>query len=277
MTKLTLTTTLKDWKFWFKLLFGLSILGCLIWQYTTGMLGIDKPNSKGEYLWAFQNITNDGNTTINYDYSGFTVYFFSFFTIQSNLLVAIWFLAAAFTHSNEGKNFFTRHYFSIGVATYISITSLIFNFVLLPPAISQNQVSGWGATGWIQNEWLHTFGPIALVLYVVLFLNKDEILDNKTFWKLKNWKYILYPLCYGVYILIRGELRYRSGKMAATQYPYFFLEIHKNGGDAGYPIKGLPIPGWVWFIIVVIIIAAISLGFATLYNFAANKLNKNKK
>ncbi|AGM26341.1 hypothetical protein SSYRP_v1c07510 [Spiroplasma syrphidicola EA-1] len=265
---------IKDWRFWFKIAAIFIGLFAILGEYINGMVNISNvwriPEGSTDkvYVWALY----DAQGNLHWDYAGYTVFFLSFFTIQTNILVVLWFIFAAIWHTKEGVHKFLKPYFSLAVAVYISITCIVYNLVLLPVGIA-NSGSGKGsalsAFSWVIQTFLHFIVPMLCIIYVIFFLKKDNLVSNKQFIKKYYGNYVIYVVVYGVYAIIRGLLREFSGKLVSTAYPYFFLQVTAP--------KILGLPGYAWFIIVVFVLLAMILGFATLYNFAFNRLNKKKQ
>jgi hypothetical protein len=135
------------------------------------------------------------------------VRFFSFFTILTNILVA---LAASliFIKRSSAKNFLQRSNNVTALTVYIFIVGLIYNLILRyiwEPKGMQRLV----------DELLHLIIPILFVLYWFLYISKKEL-------KWSNfWAWLLYPLTYIIYVLIRGAY---SGF-----YPYPFVDVTELG------------------------------------------------
>ncbi|MBE5106563.1 Pr6Pr family membrane protein [Bacillus thuringiensis] len=134
--------------------------------------------------------------------------FFSFFTIESNILVAFILLLSSIGTATFGRS----EQFGIlrGAATvYILTTGLIY-FLLLRGLEESLQT----AIPWV-NTVLHYIMPIAMLL--------DWVLNPPT--KKITWKYaaswLLFPLFYVVYSVIRGPI--------VNWYPYPFLDPRIGG------------------------------------------------
>lgn len=131
------------------------------------------------------------------------VRFFSYFTILSNLLVAVlmsacgWFPNVKWrTHSNQ-----------IAIAVYISVVGLAYNTVLR----FLSEPTGWQK---LADEMLHTIVPILYLVYCWNFIR------YKFAWRaIIPWMY--FPVLYLIYILLRGHF---SGF-----YPYPFLSVPELG------------------------------------------------
>lgn len=134
--------------------------------------------------------------------------FFSFFTIESNILVAFILLLSSLGTATFGRS----KQFGIlrGAATvYILTTGLIY-FLLLRGLEESLQT----AIPWV-NTVLHYIMPIAMLL--------DWVLNPPT--KKITWKHatswLLFPIFYIVYSLIRGPI--------VNWYPYPFLDPRIGG------------------------------------------------
>ncbi len=134
--------------------------------------------------------------------------YFSYFTILTNLFVAIYSTVSFVKPFSKLGQFFARP--SIGIATtvYIVVVGVIYN------AILRNL---WQPTGMqrIVDELLHTIIPVIFLAYWLVFLSKKELKWNAFF------QWLLYPLLYCAYIMLRG---YFSGF-----YPYPFMDVTKLG------------------------------------------------
>ncbi|ALD66458.1 Pr6Pr family membrane protein [Spiroplasma cantharicola] len=272
---------LKDWKLWYKLSISLLIIGFLLQGFIRGMINIGDSVYKidGEEFkkWAIyiKDINNNKpGEFVGYDYQGYIINYFSFFTIQSNILVAIWFLVSFFNHNREGQVKFLSRTITLCVVTYITITGLIFNGMLLPQVLLTENDLVLTPIWWIDQMVLHTVVPIATIAYY-LFLMKQELnFSFKEFIKKDFLVMCIYPIIYLIFSLIRGELIYRSvgsNALLASKkgaYPYFFLEIHNN------QVSGLS--GIVWMFIAIIAIISIIIGLGSLYLFIASKINNYK-
>ncbi|PPE05183.1 Pr6Pr family membrane protein [Williamsoniiplasma lucivorax] len=292
---------LKNWKFWFKLFWGLSIIVVLLSSYIVEMVGLNAlkhdlqnhfqnmghwTSSEIEaYLkqlinsdnrlysrmnWIAINLKFDQNHggvltdyNIGVNFGDFTIHTFSFFTTLSNLAVGLWFLLAAFYPQNEGKKHYLSYGSTLAVVTYITITLVIYNGILLPKAISIKK--NMEAIVWIVSTFLHLVAPIVFIVYICYCFELDARYQDENIMK-KQWpKLILILLIYAIYIMLRGEMRYRSGKPVNTQYPYFFLAVHERWG-------------WAMFIGSSIVVLVLCLGCSMIYHtILLKKLQKKQE
>lgn len=135
------------------------------------------------------------------------VRFFSFFTILTNIIVAISFTAVLFS-ANQTNGFFTDPKVASAVAVYISIVGLVYNIILrflwAPQGLQR-----------LVDEALHSLVPVLFILYWCLYVPKENLK-----WK-DAFPWLLYPFIYLVFILIRGA--------SSHFYPYPFIDVNKLG------------------------------------------------
>jgi hypothetical protein len=133
---------------------------------------------------------------------------FKYYTMQTNLMVTIWFTLAIFWH-NKPESLEKIMGPLKGAFTLYITTTFIFFAILLQIFY---QPTGWAA---FTNIILHYLTPIAFIV--------DWIFTET---KLKyKWNYLpywtIYPIAYLVFSLIHGTL--------TTDYIYFFLDISVLG------------------------------------------------
>lgn len=129
-----------------------------------------------------------------------TIRFFSYFTILTNIIVALYFTFQAFKCTSIiGKSGILT-----AITIYILIVGLIYQLILR---------STWNPTGMqrIVDELLHTIVPVLVLLYWFLYEDKK----NLKYEKIIQWA--IYPLLYLFYILIRGHF--------SDFYPYPFVNV----------------------------------------------------
>ena len=140
--------------------------------------------------------------------TGSAANFFSFFTVECNLLIAISLAIQLLSPASSAGKFFFSVTVQSAIALYIFIVSLVYNTVLrgLVP------LSGWGA---IVDNLLHVAVPVLYIIYWIIFVPKGNL----------QWKdalvWSLFPLFYLVYSLVRGSITH--------WYPYPFLNADKFG------------------------------------------------
>ncbi|MFN0257544.1 Pr6Pr family membrane protein [Pedobacter ureilyticus] len=140
--------------------------------------------------------------------SELVIRFFSYFTIDSNLLVALCSTSILFFRSTSVGRFFAKPQVIAAIAIYIIVVALVYNAVLR---------FLWAFEGWsmVLNELLHVVVPLMFLGYWIYFVPKQQLQ-----WK-HIWFWLIYPLVYTIFVLFRGNY---SGF-----YPYPFLNVTKFG------------------------------------------------
>ncbi|MCB0458572.1 MAG: Pr6Pr family membrane protein [Flavobacteriaceae bacterium] len=130
--------------------------------------------------------------------------FFSFFTILTNTLVALFFT----NKITNSIKMFGKSGALTSITTFILIVGLVYQIILR---------STWSPTGlqMVVDELLHTIIPLYILVYWFLFA------EAKNFNIKSILPWLAYPIIYSVYIMIRGKL---SGF-----YPYPFLNVTEIG------------------------------------------------
>lgn len=133
-----------------------------------------------------------------------TFRFISYFTILTNTLVGV---CTSYLLLNPGSKlgqFFAKPRTLTAVTVYIVIVGLIYNLIL------RWQWDPQGAQ-YVVDLFLHTIIPAGFLIYWFAFVPKKEL----------QWKHVfpwlIYPLIYMVYILIRGAI--------INEYPYPFVDV----------------------------------------------------
>lgn len=146
--------------------------------------------------------------------------FFSYFTIESNIIAGVIFLISAWALFNGRKSGVLD--FSRGAATlFMTITGIVFATLLSRLDVQLTAVP-W------DNTVLHYIIPMAILVDWVLDPPAKAIRFSRAVW------WLVYPLIYLAYSLIRGA--------AVGWYPYPFLDP---------AIKGYGNVAWVTFVILV--------------------------
>ncbi|WP_158996089.1 Pr6Pr family membrane protein [Mucilaginibacter sp. L196] len=145
--------------------------------------------------------------------------YFSFFTIQTNILVTACVIFALFNLKSSWGRFFSRISVVSALTVYIIIVSLIYNLIL-------RQI--WNPQGLQKfgDELLHVVMPALFILYWIFCTSKLNLKWNVGLW-------LVYPLIYAVYVIIRGTL--------TGDYSYPFMDA----GSLGYAKVFLNIGGLV--------------------------------
>ncbi len=153
------------------------------------------------------------------------VNFFSFFTVLSNAgSVVVLAIAGIRGLTARGRSAAEPYGLAVAlacVATYMTVTGIVYNLLLRGIALPQGQTVPWS------NEVLHVVGPLLLVADVFLGPRPRQL----------PWRAVLYvlvfPLAWVAYTLIRGPLVTNPLTDAAWWYPYPFLDPHQMGGYGG--------------------------------------------
>jgi hypothetical protein len=139
---------------------------------------------------------------------GVVIVYFSFFTILTNILVALVFTAIAMDPAVGWLRFFSSSPVQAATTVYIAIVGAVYQLLL-------RQL--WNPQGaqWVADVLLHAVIPVGYVLYWFLFAPRAGL----------RWKdavgWLVYPGVYLVYVLARGAV---SG-----DYPYPFVDVNVLG------------------------------------------------
>lgn len=169
--------------------------------------------------------------------------FFSFFTIESNVLAAValaagavWALRHRDTADPEPR---WLAILLVCATTYMLVTGVVYNTLLRGIPLPQGATVPWS------NEVLHVVAPL-LMLLDLLFAPRRRAL---------GWSTVaiaaVFPLVWVVYTLIRANLVIAPATGEHWWYPYPFLNPHQPGGYGTVALY-------------VLLIAAIILGAAAL-------------
>jgi hypothetical protein len=145
------------------------------------------------------------------------VRFFSYFTILTNLLVAICF-TSLLSKKNKWYSFFSNNSVLSAITVYIFIVGLVYNLILR---------SQWNPQGLqlIVDNLLHSITPLLTLIYWFLHVSVRDVQWKQT----TGW--LIYPALYFVYVLIRGA--------SSGFYPYFFVDVSKLGYQIALQNAGL--------------------------------------
>jgi hypothetical protein len=146
-----------------------------------------------QYVLMIQNRTADVAET--------TIRFFSFFTILTNIIVAIFFTNNIYSKTLNSSKL-------TAVTIYITIVGLVYQVILRQT---------WKPEGmqFIVNELLHTLIPLMVIIFWCMY----AVNRLTPYSRIAKWA--IYPLVYLVYVLIRGNF---SGF-----YPYPFIDVTNLG------------------------------------------------
>ncbi|WP_395062804.1 Pr6Pr family membrane protein [Flavobacterium sp.] len=133
--------------------------------------------------------------------------FFTFFTILTNIIVAITF-TVIWLQPKSRINFFLKPNTQTAIAVYIFVVGFIYNtilrFIWQPQGIQK-----------IIDEMLHLIIPTVYILYWYFEVKKTAII-----WRnILGW--LIYPILYLIVIMIRGTY--------SNYYPYPFVNVSELG------------------------------------------------
>ncbi|MFW4371478.1 MAG: hypothetical protein EHV01_006080 [Spiroplasma sp. hy2] len=179
--------------------------------------------------------------------------YYSFFTTQTNYIVAVYFFIYLF--ENKFKIQSPSYLIKLAVTTYITITMVVFWLGIFTSTQDANQ---YNVYVWISTIVLHLVIPISMIISYILTAGTFEY-NLKQHYKLALWLILIYPVCYFIVILIRGTLRHLDKRPSDTWYPYFFLNVYQE---------------WGWLILTFSFICILTLfiGLQYLYIFLNNRL-----
>lgn len=144
--------------------------------------------------------------------------FFSFFTIESNVMAAIVLFVGIFTLSSKGES---RGWSMIraSIATYMATTGVVYNLLLRGIELPQGTTVPWS------NEILHVIAPAIMVLDWLIAPGRRPLHASVL------WGIVSFPILWAGYTLARGVLVLdpRNGN---PWYPYPFLD--PNTSPNGY-------------------------------------------
>ena len=134
--------------------------------------------------------------------------FFSFFTILTNILVALFYTAKIFNAFSEKFKIFNQKGSLTAITTFILVVGLVYQIVL-------RRI--WSPTGMQQivNELLHSIIPLFVIIYWFFFSRRRII----KFTEIRIW--LFYPLFYLIVVLVRGQF--------SNYFPYPFLNFPEIG------------------------------------------------
>jgi hypothetical protein len=134
--------------------------------------------------------------------------FMAFFTIWTNILVAVCLtMILVFPSSGAGK-FFSRPSTQTAITLYILVVGIAYNILL-------RGLIQLGGRDSLVNELLHVVVPVLFIVYWIFFVTKGTLKWRNLF------PWMIYPAVYLTYALLRGH--------GSGFYPYPFLNVAKFG------------------------------------------------
>ncbi|WP_198168705.1 Pr6Pr family membrane protein [Agromyces aureus] len=163
-------------------------------------------------FWAAQGFADLVTLNVN---------FFSYFTIESNLLAtAVLLIGAGLAVARRLPDPSWFAVLRACATTYMAITGIVYNLLLRGLPVT----GGGDAQPWT-NEVLHVIAPAFLVLDWLLAPGRRRLEWNRVF------VVLAFPITWVVYTLVRGPLVYDQVKAVQSWYPYPFLNpaLQQNG------------------------------------------------
>ncbi|MEP7143858.1 MAG: Pr6Pr family membrane protein [Ferruginibacter sp.] len=172
--------------------------------------------------------------------------FFGYFTVLTNILVALCFTLLLLKPDSGWGRFFARPATLTALTVYIGVVGFIYNVILR---------FLWRPQGlqFVVDELLHSVIPVLFILYWFLFVPKKTL----------KWKNILswmiYPAVYCIYSLVRGGI--------GGFYPYPFIDV----GILGYNKVLFNVAGMI-IVFLLLSIVLVGIGKMTKRPHSNNKL-----
>lgn len=149
------------------------------------------------------------------------VHFFSFFTIESNVLsIAVLLIGAWFLITRKGADPVWYNTLRAATVSYMAVTGIVYNLLLRGVELPQGATLAWS------NEVLHVVACLWLIIDWVLAPGRSPIAANQL------WKILVFPIVWVVYTLVRGPLVADTVYGNDFWYPYPFL--NPNTSAEGY-------------------------------------------
>ena len=148
-------------------------------------------------------------------------HFFSFFTIESNILsVAVLLVGAFFLLTRTGEDPTWYNTVRAATVTYMVVTGIVYNLLLRGVELPQGSTLGWS------NEVLHVIACAWLLLDWILAPGRSPIAAKNI------GKILVFPIVWVIYTLVRGPLVADTVYGNDFWYPYPFL--NPNTSAEGY-------------------------------------------
>jgi hypothetical protein len=141
---------------------------------------------------------------------GSVIFFFSFFTILSNILAVLCFAASIFTKASKPLAFFRSSTTQTAVAVYMLVVAVIYIGIL---------EALWAPEGLMRalDRLLHYVMPALFLIHWTISVPKGRVAHGDA----ARW--LVFPFFYAVYVFIRGAI--------TGEYPYPIM----NAAELGYP------------------------------------------
>ncbi|MGY2188098.1 hypothetical protein D3C87_1082900 [compost metagenome] len=134
--------------------------------------------------------------------------YFSYFTVLTNMLVAVVLTCAATRRESAARRWFLQPWVSSGVAVSIVLVSVAYNLLL-------RHLFRPEGLQFVADELLHDVMPLLFLGYWWFCVPKGTLrLKHVPLW-------LIYPCVYFAYAMLRGHL--------LSAYPYWFLNVNLLG------------------------------------------------
>jgi hypothetical protein len=144
----------------------------------------------------------------DYNYPETLKVFLSYFTVSTNIIVAICFTALSFAKKSDNGSFFTKSGTLTAITVYIVVVGLIYNTMLRGLML----LNGWPR---VADEFLHVVSPIIFLIFWIFYVDKSHLRYKSAL------KWLIYPLIYVIFTVIRGYF--------INRYPYPFIDVIQLG------------------------------------------------
>ena len=134
--------------------------------------------------------------------------FFGYFTIDTNILCALFLTFIALQSNSRLGRFFRKATTATALTVYITIVGITYNILLR---------NTWNPQGMqkIVDELLHSVIPVYFILFWFIFVHSQDL-------KWKNaFPWLIYPILYIVYAIILGGI--------TKFYPYPLVDVNELG------------------------------------------------
>lgn len=182
---------------------------------------------------------------------------FLYFTIQSNILVALIAAIDLVLILIKKNNHKIWSVIKLVGTVSITLTGVVF-CVVLAPTMGKNAFN-------MQNVLTHVVVPLATIMDLFM------ITEHYNFKKLDVIYTTIPPLLYTIFAAIGFVTNLNFG--AGNNYPYFFLNWGSDAGAFGFTDK-LPFIGTVYWIIILL---GFIIGIGLLYIFIINRIERKHK
>lgn len=150
----------------------------------------------------------------------------SFWSVQTIILVDIWFLFALIYHNKESKSKISNFNTQLNITIYITITFLFFWIGTGISSFSKIDLGfdfyNFQLSPKIIGSLTHLLVPLSMIIY--FFIDPNH---QKSKFKNNIISILFYPILYLVYILIRASILI-ANDVPINFYPYIFLDFTKS-------------------------------------------------